>query len=113
MKILPSLLAFNFESFYTAIDKYKILIDNLSIIQERKKRYFVIFKNFAVNKKESLVFDSLEIIDEGGDSSQPEYSSYFTLLNPSQNKRIASSIAEQFDDLKRFDLKPRSTSPLQ
>lgn len=85
-------------------------IYKLSFFQSTSPNILVIFTDITMPKKESFFFDSLEVYKENRVIDESEHNKFYHFRNnpPKQSDRIATSITEVPDDIKKFELRTRS-----
>lgn len=110
--LLFALSTLSNELFYCLLEKYKVNIYRLSLMQPSHPNLLLVFTDLTMPKKDTFQFDTMEVYDDSRGSSSFDDSGYYHFKNLplDPKKRLATSITEVQDDVKKFELKPRTSS---
>ncbi len=98
----------NTETMKSLVDRFKVNVFKFAVVQEARPEHLILFSEVSFAKKDSIVFESMEIFKNNDREQGVLPKSCFEDLEPFLKDRIAVSVTEIQDDVKKFELRSRA-----
>lgn len=94
---------------YSQLENYTVRIGRLAFVQPTKPNYLIAFSDASMMKRDGLEFESLEIFEDGRSIDAADKAKQYFGHEKGSLQRIATSITEVQEDVKKFELKARAS----
>lgn len=102
--------ALNVDTLLLLVDRFKAKIFKAALVQAARPRYLILFSELESAKRDAVLFESIEIFENEADHGASPLDAWFRSGNALAKDRVAVSVTEVQDDVKRFELRTRTST---